>query len=233
MHVTAKEDCFLAGTMIATDRGQVEVQNLRPGARAMLPDERTAAITWIGRRYIDCRLHPEPRKVWPVRVRAGAFGDDVPRRDLFLSPDHAVFAGDVLIPIKHLINGTTIEQVPIDDVTYFHIELPHHDLLLAEGLLAESYLDTGDRSNFTNGGWPVVWHPDFSARTWAAKGCAPLVIVGNEIATVRQKLADRARLVCPDARDVTGARRKRPETVEAMTARLPRRAPGLGSWSSS
>jgi|HubBroStandDraft_1064217.scaffolds.fasta_scaffold75733_3 collagen type I/II/III/V/XI/XXIV/XXVII alpha len=233
MAVTKPEDCFLAGTLIATARGEIAVQNLRPGDHATLHDNRTAPVTWIGRRYIDCRLHPEPRKVWPVRVRAGAFGDDVPRRDLFLSPDHAVFAGNVLIPIKHLINGTTIEQVPIDDVTYFHIELPRHDLLLAEGLLAESYLDTGDRSNFTNGGWPVVWHPDFSARTWAAKGCAPLVIVGSEIATVRQKLADRARLVCPDSRDATGARRKRPETVEAMAARLPRRAAGLDSWSSS
>jgi len=230
MQVTANEDCFLAGTMISTDSGEVEVQNLRPGLRAMLPDERTARIAWIGRRYIDCRLHPEPRKVWPIRVRAGAFGDDVPRRDLFLSPDHAVYANDVLIPVKHLINGTTIEQVAMDEVTYFHIELPRHDLLLAEGLLAESYLDTGDRSNFTNGGWPVVWHPDFSARTWAAKGCAPLVIMGGEIATVRQKLADRARLVCPDSHDATGARRKRPETVQAMIARLPRRSAGLGPW---
>jgi hypothetical protein len=233
MALIRREDCFLAGTLIATARGEVAVQNLRPGDHAMLHDNRTAPVTWIGRRYIDCGLHPEPRKVWPVRVRAGAFGDDMPRRDLFLSPDHAVFAGNVLIPIKHLINGTTIEQVPTDEVTYFHIELPRHDLLLAEGLLAESYLDTGDRSNFTNGGWPVVWHPDFSARTWAAKGCAPLVIVGSEIATVRQRLADRARLVCPDNRDGTSARRKRPETVETMTARLPRRAAGLDTWSSS
>jgi collagen type I/II/III/V/XI/XXIV/XXVII alpha len=41
-------------------------------------------------------------------------------------------------------------QVAVDAVTYFHVELPRHDVLLAEGLAAESYLDTGNRSVFAN-----------------------------------------------------------------------------------
>jgi Hint domain len=57
-----------------------------------------------------------PETVWPVRVRAAAFGKGMPRRDLWLSPDHAVFVDDVLIPVRHLINGITIAQVPVDDV---------------------------------------------------------------------------------------------------------------------
>jgi len=65
---------------------------------------------------VDCRRHPDPRSVWPIRVRAGAFGDGTPRRDLFLSPDHAVFVDDALIPIRYLIDDVTIEQVPADEV---------------------------------------------------------------------------------------------------------------------
>jgi Hint domain len=99
---------------------------------------------------------------WPVPVRAGAFQDGIPHRDLWLSPDHAVYVGDVLIPIKHLINGTSIRQVPMDDVTYHHVVLDQHDMLLAEGLPCESYLDTCDRSNFDNGGKVTRLFPDFS-----------------------------------------------------------------------
>jgi len=98
----------------------------------------------------------------------------------------------VLIPIKHLINGISIAQVPLDDVTYYHIELPRHDVLLAEGLPAESYLDTGDRGNFDNGGCSVVLYPDFATRVWEAKGCAPLVVTGPELDAVRCRLAARA-----------------------------------------
>ena len=117
-------------------------------------------IVWVGHRTVDCTLHPKPHTVWPVRICAGAFGPGLPSRDLWLSPDHAVFVDDVLIPVKYLINGEalpsgatrgTIVQHPVDKVTYYHIELPAHDILLAEGLPAESLLDTGDRSIFTNG----------------------------------------------------------------------------------
>ncbi len=50
-----------------------------------------------------------------------------------------------MIPVHCLINGTTIRQVAADAVTYYHVELPRHDVILAEGLPAESYLDTGNR----------------------------------------------------------------------------------------
>jgi hypothetical protein len=75
----------------------------------------------------------------------------MPHTDLFLSPDHAVHVGSVLVPVRYLINGATIVQVPTDRVDYFHIELPRHEVLLAEGLPVESYLDTGNRGGFANG----------------------------------------------------------------------------------
>jgi hypothetical protein len=82
--------------------------------------------------------------------------------------------------------------VPMDEVTYYHVELEHHDVLLAEGLPTESYLDTGDRFNLENGGGPIALHPEFSARRcdtaliWEALGCAPLVVTGPAVEAVRQ-----------------------------------------------
>ncbi|HEY8288900.1 MAG TPA: choice-of-anchor E domain-containing protein, partial [Acetobacteraceae bacterium] len=151
--------CFAAGTRIATEHGGVAVEALTVGQRVTLAHGGGAPIAWIGHRRIDCTRHPQPALVWPVRVRAGAFADTVPAHDLLFSPDHAIYMDDVLIPIRRLINGTTIVQEARDSVQYFHIELDRHDILLAEGLAVESFLDTGNKGQFSNGGSPVRLHP--------------------------------------------------------------------------
>jgi hypothetical protein len=94
--------------------------------------------------------------------------------------------------VKHLINSTTIVQIPADDVTYYHVEFDRHDVLLAEGLTVESYLDTGDRAKFENGGVPLLLYPEFTVRMWEAKGCAPLIVTGSILSAVRARLLQRA-----------------------------------------
>ncbi len=183
--------CFTEGTLMRTDTGLVPVERLRTGMLVRTHRGPAAAIVWVGHRHVDCRRHPNPAAVLPVRVQAGAFGPGLPARDLRLSPDHAVFVQDVLIPVRCLINGSTIAQVDVDQVTYYHLELPTHDVILAEDLPVESYLDTGDRANFANGGGRVELHPDFGARIWEMAGCAPLVQTGAELENVRRILASR------------------------------------------
>ena len=83
-------------------------------------------------------------------VAPGSFGTDLPRRALWLSPAHGVFVNGVLIPVRYLINDGSVMQRPCASVTYWHVELPKHSVLLAEGLPCESYLDTGNRSAFNS-----------------------------------------------------------------------------------
>jgi autotransporter passenger strand-loop-strand repeat protein len=187
--------CFAAGTLIATDRGAVAVERLRVGDRVVTVEGTVQPAVWIGSRTIDCRRHPAPAKVWPVRIAADAFAPGRPGRDLFLSPDHAVFAEGVLIPVKHLVNGGTVVQLAVDAVTYLHVELPHHAVILAEGLPVESYLDTGDRHGFAGMGGVTVLHPAFGgeradiALVAEALGYAPLRVTGPEVERVRAALA--------------------------------------------
>lgn len=183
--------CFASGTRIATPDGLVAVEDLRPGMLVLTVAGGPAAIRWIGRRTVTCARHPRPASVWPVRVRAGAFDDAVPARDVWLSPDHAVYANGVLIPVRHLIDGAAIAQVPREAVTYWHVELPRHDVILADGLPVESYLDTGDRAAFANGGRVVSLAPGFGSHVREAAGYAPLVVTGAEFAAVRAHLAAR------------------------------------------
>ena len=182
--------CFAAGTRIATPRSDVAVEDLRAGDLVHAELGGTAQpVVWVGRRHLDCRRHPTPSQAWPIRIRAGAFGAGHPYRDLWLSPDHAVFANDVLIPAKCLVNGSTIEQIEVDAIDYYHVELPRHDVLLANGLAVESFLDVnGNRGFFANGGAPVILHPDLTALAWEANGCAPLVVTGPALDAVRDQV---------------------------------------------
>jgi T5SS/PEP-CTERM-associated repeat protein/autotransporter passenger strand-loop-strand repeat protein len=179
--------CFAAGTRIETVDGPVAVEELRVGDEVRTVLGGPGRIVWVGSRAVDCTRHPWPETVWPVRVSAGAFGPEMPRRDLFLSPDHAVFVDSILVPVKHLLNGSTVRQVKRRRVEYHHVELACHDVVLAEGLPTETYLDTGDRAKFSGGGVTAL-HPDFTARTWEMSAVAPLIVTGPELVAVRRRV---------------------------------------------
>jgi autotransporter passenger strand-loop-strand repeat protein len=193
--------CYREGTRLLTERGEVAIEDLVLGDHLITVSGEARPVTWIGHRRVNCRAHPEPQKVLPVRVLAHAFGQGRPVRDLFLSPDHAVFVENVLIPIRLLENGTTVQQVEVADVTYYHVELARHDVVLAEGLPAETYLDTGNRDAFANGGGVMQLHPDFGPRNdhsylmWESFGYAPLVVVGDEVDRVRASVRMQARML--------------------------------------
>jgi autotransporter passenger strand-loop-strand repeat protein len=196
--------CFRVGTHIATAAGDVAVEALSVGDLVRTASGGVRPITWIGHRAIDCARHPQPRLVWPVRVAAGAFAEAQPSRDLFLSPDHAVFVDDVLVPIRQLMNGVSIAQVEVNAVAYFHVELDGHDVLLAEGLPAESYLDTGNRGDFANGGMPMTLHPTFGRD---GAGCAPFAVGADLVEPIWQRLAARAGTVALPATTTNAAPR--------------------------
>ncbi|MGC9271583.1 Hint domain-containing protein, partial [Acidiphilium sp.] len=190
--------CFAAGTAIATARGAVAVEALRIGDLARLAGGGFAPIVWLGRRTTHPARHPRPEAVNPVMILAGALADGVPSRDLMLSPDHALWLDGVLIPAKALVNGVTIRQIAVETITYHHIELPSHAALLAEGVPAESYLASGNRSQFDNGGGAVALHPDFAQAFRAAAGFARFVETGKVVEAVRARLLARAAPVLTD-----------------------------------
>jgi hypothetical protein len=194
----------------------VPVEQLREGGLVLTRSGLAKPIVWIGRRRVACARHKAPHNVLPVRIRAGAFAIDVPRRDLLLSPDHAVFADGVLIPVKHLINGITVRQECVATAEYFHVELAAHDILLAEGLAVESYLDSGNRAEFANRPCHVVLlHPGLASAGCQTR-CAPLCLSGPPLVAVKQMLLSRleqgdyATTIAPDLHLVADARKIHP-----------------------
>ena len=185
--------CFVAGTRIATARGEIPVETLRVGDRVVaLRSRRFAEVTWLGHRRLDCSAHPRGHDVWPVRILANAFATDMPHRDLLLSPDHALFLDGALVPVRFLLNGATIVQERVAKVTYWHVELASHDVLLANGLPAESYLDTGNRGVFENAVGPSRAHAALARRVREARACAPVQFDPAAHVALRRRLLARA-----------------------------------------
>jgi hypothetical protein len=150
---------------------------------------------WIGYRALDLLRHPDPDAVQPIVIRADAFSDGVPRRDLRVSPEHAVLIEGRLIPARLLVNGASIERdTGMRATTYYHVELDTHDILLVENLPAESYLDTGNRGSFTNGGVPLRLHPRFDndQAQRVAASCMPFTDDAANVEPIWHKLAMRA-----------------------------------------
>jgi hypothetical protein len=186
--------CYAAGTRIATPRGDRAVETLREGDLVLTLGGRAREVIWIGHRHVRFDARSAPTYRHPIRIRAHAFGPGLPRRDLVLSPEHAVFVDGVLIPARRLVNDATIVDARVPAITYWHVELASHDILLAEDLPAESYLDTGNRAAFANA--PVAaLRASFgrgAAAAWTENACAPLVEDGPVLDAVRTRLAQRA-----------------------------------------
>ncbi len=195
--------CFASGTKILTLRGEIAVEDVIVGdtvitVRAGGPE--TRKVVWTGRRAVDISRHPEPEQVRPIRILAGAFESGLPERDLRLSPHHAVYVDDVLIEARALVNGATvIQELGTTHVTYHHIELDQHDVLLADGLPVESFLDTGNRNMFEDQ-QTIVLHPTFMGIA-SENFCAPLVLEGARLDAVRARLMARAETLGFVARD--------------------------------
>ena len=183
--------CFCAGTLILTERGEVAVENLAAGDRIVTVSGTVVPVTWIGFRHVTLAGHADRARVQPVRIAAGSFGADMPRRDLRLSPEHAVFTDRVLVAARDLVGCPGIDvDYAIDATTYYHVELPHHDVLLADGLPCESWLDTGNRAMFENSPIATLGFDETrgAASAWASDACAPLLTTGPALDTLRARL---------------------------------------------
>jgi hypothetical protein len=188
--ITLQAACYHRGTRIRTLRGEIPIEELAVGEGVITASGVARAIRWLGSRRLECRRHPDPSALWPIRISAGAFADCRPLRDLWVSPGHCLLIDGVLIQAEKLVNGASIVRVPKERVEYWHLELDRHDIVYAEGMPAESYLDTGNRTAFINGGEFIQAFPDFRPKHWS-ETCAPLVQEGPALHRARETLLER------------------------------------------
>ncbi len=186
--------CYLRGTMIATPEGERAIETLSIGDHVLSAAGEARPIRWIGYRAYRKRFAQCNPDVVPVRIAAGALADDVPTRDLYVSPRHALLLDDVLVQAIDLVNGASItEAILIEEIEYFHIELAEHDVLLANGAPAESFVDDNSLMMFHNAHDYLALYPNAQRRP--AIYCAPRLSSGERLEIIRCRIDGRARRV--------------------------------------
>lgn len=175
--------CFVAGTKILTEYGEIPVEELTKGDLVMTKDNGFKPIFWIGARKVNIAQQNDPQRYYPVCIAAGALGDGIPERDLYISQQHRVLVksriaqrmfgtDEVLVPARKLTGISGIDLVTdCDQVTYLHFLFDRHEIVYSNGAETES-LYTGRQAlqALTDAGrqevlmlFPELADPDYQA----------------------------------------------------------------------
>ncbi|MBJ2151873.1 Hint domain-containing protein [Paracoccus sp. IB05] len=142
--------CFTPGTLIATPRGEVPVEELRAGDRVITRDNGIQEIRWIGEKALTGQQLRVESHLQPVLVKAHSLGNGLPERDMLVSPNHRLLVAndrtqlyfdehEVLVSAKHLVGANGIHQIESIGVSYIHFMCDRHEVVLSNGAWTESF----------------------------------------------------------------------------------------------
>lgn len=141
--------CFAQGTMIAVPGGECAVEDLAIGDLVVTAAGAQVPVRWIGRQTLAKLFFGERAAL--VRIAVGALGN---HSDLYVTGDHGMVLDGYVINASALVNERSIHWVSLDDTpdqhVVYHVETERHDAILANGAVAETYLDIPGRGAFDN-----------------------------------------------------------------------------------
>ncbi|PFG63357.1 Ca2+-binding RTX toxin-like protein [Thioclava sp. ES.031] len=148
--------CFTPGTLIATPRGEVPVETLREGDKVLTRDNGIQEVRWAGRAEMSRERLQHAPHLKPVLIRKGSLGNDLPERDMMVSPNHRMLVAndktalyfeehEVLVAAKHLVANRGVDTVETLGTSYLHFMFDRHEVLLANGSWTESF-QPGDQT---------------------------------------------------------------------------------------
>ncbi len=148
--------CFTPGTAIATARGERLVEELYSGDRIVTRDNGIQPIRWIGSKRLSTLDLARNPHLCPILLRRGSLGDNLPERDIWVSPNHRILVNsaqtalhfheqEVLAAAKHMTGGQGIDSVQVRTVTYMHLLFDQHEVILSSGCWSESFQPDAQR----------------------------------------------------------------------------------------
>ncbi|WP_124305642.1 Hint domain-containing protein [Acetobacter pasteurianus] len=187
--------CFLAGTEISVNGATRKVEDLAVGDRIdVLVNGKTEqkTVTWVGKSTsVAAPFLPLDMAGYPVRIVKDALAEGVPFKDMLITPEHCLYLNGCFVPARMLVNGQSIfYDQSFTSYDYYHVETEDHAIITADGVLTESYLDTGNRRSFRQNG-DVVAMPRTRNLTWD-DAAAPLNVSRAFVEPLFQQFCARA-----------------------------------------
>lgn len=189
------EVCFLADTLIAGPNGNIAVQDLALGDTVTSYRDGQAyssTVSWAGKAH--CVVRPEKaddEAGYPVRILENAIALGVPFQDMLVTSEHCLFLDGKFIPARMLVNGRSIYyDKSFTSYDYFHIETEDHSVIMANGALTESYLDTGNRRAFEQKSNVFMFGQ--KAKSWENDAAAALTVCRDLVEPVYRQIEQRA-----------------------------------------
>ena len=128
----------------------VAIEDLRQGDLVLTKDHGPQPVRWIGRTRLDATRLARQAHLRPIRIKAGALGDQLPGVDLLVSPQHRILVrsriaqkmfgtGEVLVAAKNLLQLDGVDvAADMNAVEYFHILFDQHEVVFSNGAETES-----------------------------------------------------------------------------------------------
>lgn len=183
--------CFLKGTLILTERGEVPVESLAVGD--LIACEKDGHIVYRPIEWMGCELNnfapynPDDLSGYPIRICANALGDHVPHADLLITAEHCLYIQGRFIPARMLVNDISIYYDRTRPIYhYYHVELEEHAIIIANGVRTESYLNTGHEGLFE------AERSDIARKSWENDGAADLDTRREFVEPIHAALRNRA-----------------------------------------
>lgn len=181
LNAVAVVTCFLTGSMIRTPGADKPVEEITIGDEIVTFDWKAnkdviRPVTWIGKaRALVNPNWADDAAGWPVRVLKNAIAEGVPYKDMLITPEHCLFFREKFVPARMLVNGISIfYDKSVLSYDYYHLETAEHSVITADGMLTESYLDTGNRSTFQQPG--KIATLGGAEKSWEHGAAAPLEV---------------------------------------------------------
>lgn len=137
--------CFIDGTGMHTGGAVVAPETLQTGSLVDVwrkDGANTQRVMWSGRGQVQVRPDlPDEEAGYPIRVLQHALGLNMPQRDLLLTPDHTVLYDGRFIPVRMLVNESSIfYDRSITAYNYTLVQAETHAVLIADGVPVDFYL---------------------------------------------------------------------------------------------
>jgi len=154
--------------------------------------EEIRQVIWTAQSHCDVQPHlSDDLAGYPVRILQGAIADGIPSKDMLITAEHCLFFNGKFIPARMLVNNRSIFfDKSITSYDYYHIETQQHSVIMADGMLTESYLNTANHRSFYAEGNVISFIPRRQL-TWA-DAAVPLDVSRDFVEPLFRQVEDRA-----------------------------------------